>query len=195
VTSITWGDTDRYIPDRYVKLIDGNNNIYEGDLLSGSLFQISLEHKRLHDGYHFEIGSFETLNNGASAVFGVTTPDTATYAHMTFKVDGTSQTELYIYEDSEYTGGTATTAINNNRVSSNTSVLSIYKNPTVSSLGKLLFSQSKGLSGTNPTVADNEGIFERDKEIILNKNKKYIFKFISRDDSNIVSYIGNWYEL
>ena len=87
-----------------------------------------------------------------------------------------------------------TTPFNNDRNSSHASSLIIRKNATVSNTGDLIFSQSKGAEGTTPSKANSEGITEREREIILQSNTKYLFRITSRDNGNIISYCGEWYE-
>jgi len=174
-----------------IDYLAGNSGI---DRATETLQIITYEHHEIHAGSHFYICSFETLDDGDSADFAVTTPNTAKWAHMTFQVEGTSQTEFYIYEGSAVTGGTATTPLNNDRNSANTSDLTIAKNPTVNTLGTMIYSQSKGLVGATPSKADSEGVVTREREIILKQNTTYIFRITSRQDDNIVSYCGEWYE-
>ena len=164
------------------------------DLVTGSGQVISQEHHEIHEGDHFFICGFETEASDGTIKFTVQTPDTIKWAHMLFEVEGTSQTEIRIYEDAVATGGTPAVAINNNRNSLNTSDLTIIKDPTVSDAGDLLFAQSKGLVGVVPSATPKEGLDKREKEIILKQNTKYLFEITSKDDDNIISYCGEWYE-
>jgi len=158
---------------------------------------IEAEHKQIHLGRHFFICGFETENNNGTIIFIVVTPNSDIYTHMTFEIQGTSQTEIYIYEGSTYNPatGTAGTPLNNNRNSTTTSSLTVVKDPTITADGTLLFSQSKGLGGATPNAADSEGITRREREIILKKNTVYQFKIVSKDNTNIISYCGEWYEV
>lgn len=174
-----------------VNYIAGKSGV---DAMTESLQTIDYEHHEIHSGDHFFYCNFATLGSGASIDFGVTTPNTTKWAHVTFEISGTSQTEFYIYEASAFTGGTTVTAINNNRNSATASTLVIVANPTVTSVGTLLSMQSKGLAGTNPASADSAGVTERNREIIFKQNTKYILRITSRDTNNIVSYCANWYE-
>jgi hypothetical protein len=155
---------------------------------------VDYEHHEIHGGSHYFISGFEIEAEDGTIIFGVTTPNSLKYAHMLFQVSGTSQTEIYIYEGSTITGGASSTPINNNRNSSNTSVLTLVKDPTVNANGTLIFSSSKGLKGTTPARADVEGLESRNKEIILKANTIYTFQIVSKDDDNIITYIGEWYE-
>ena len=174
-----------------IDYLAGNSGI---DASTETLQTIEYEHHQIHAGSHFYICSFETLADNASVDFAVTTPNTTKWAHMTFEIEGTSQTEFYVYEGSAVAGGSATTPMNNDRNSAKTSDLTISKNPAVTTLGTMIFSQSKGFAGTTPSRASAEGIVSRDREIILKQNTTYIFRITSRQADNIISYCGEWYE-
>ena len=166
--------------------VDGSTNALAG---------ISYEHHEIHSGSHFYICGFETLDEDAEADFVVETPNTAKWLHMSFAVTGTSQTELAIYEGATVAAdGTLTTPLNNNRNSDKVSVATVRKNPTVSNAGTLIYQSSSGLAATNPTRADIDGLIQREREIILRQNTKYLFRITSRQDNNIVNYCGEWYE-
>lgn len=114
---------------------------------------------------------------------------------MTFDIEAISQTEFRIYENAvmTLTGGTPTTPMNNNRNSTNTSVMTVYKTPSINTTGSLIYSQSSGYAGVTLQNA-KEGIVSRNKEIILKQNSDYIFRITSKDDDNIINYCGEWYE-
>lgn len=164
------------------------------DNLTNAIETIDYEHHEIHGGSHFYLCGFETIADTVEIDFAVTTPNTTKWSHMTFDIEGTTQTEFYIYEASAVTGGTAATPLNNNRNSTTTSVLTIVKNPTVNTEGNLIFSQSKGKAGATPSKASSGGVVTRNREIILKQNTTYIFRITSADDDNIISYCGEWYE-
>ena len=155
---------------------------------------IDYEHHEIHSGSHFFVSGFTTLADDASLNFGFETPAGDKKVHVTFEVSGTSQTEFYVYEDATYTGGTAVTPINNYRDSTNTSIATVVSAPTISDDGTQIFSFSKGNAGTTRQMADTEGFARREREIILKAGSKYVFRLTSRDDDNVVSYLGEWYE-
>ena len=131
------------------------------DGATNTLQTIEYEHHEIHGGTHFYICDFETLNSGATADFAVTTPAGSKWSHMIFEVNGTSQTEMRIYEGATVSGGTSTTPLNNDRNSDTASVLTVSKNPSVSVAGTVIYAQSKGLGGATPNAADREGFVQR----------------------------------
>jgi len=164
------------------------------DDLTGGLTVMEHFHKKIHDGDNYFVAGFETLDADNSINFAVTTPDSNTEIHMSFMTNGVSRTEVYVYEDAEVSGGTTATPINNNRNSTNTSSLTIAKNPTINTQGTLIYSETRGLEGTNKIPSLSAG-FGRSRELVLKRNSTYIFQIKSKEDTNHVSYLGSWYEL
>jgi hypothetical protein len=155
---------------------------------------IDFEHHEIHEGDHFSVTGFESVNSGASVNFVTQTPNTTKWTHMTFDVQGTSQTEIRVYEGATWSGGTSSSPINNNRNSATTSTLTVSYKPTVTASGTLIYSQSRGLKGATPAVADNVGNIVRTHELILKSGTSYLWAIKSADDSNVISYQGHWYE-
>ena len=186
-------DYDDDAPYTDVTLKDEDGNTLTVDDSTGSLVRISYVHHEIHEGNHYFLSAFDTFDNGDEIVFGVTSPDTDKEAHITTLVQGTSQTEVYIYAGATFTGGVPVTPVNNNGNSENTSDLDIVIAPNVSDLGTLIFAESTGKAGVNPTKSSS-GQNERENEIIQKRNTAYIYKAISRDDGNIITYRSSWYE-
>ena len=160
----------------------------EIDSYTHSQSTIEEEHHQIHEGNHFFIASYETLGDGDVADFVVETPDSSTEVHMVFMVEGTDTVSIEVYEDVDAAAdGAVQTPYNSNRNSSNTSVATIRKNPTVNDAGTLLLKQKTG-------ARNKIGITSRVNELVLKKNTKYLYRITSHIASNIVTYIGEWYE-
>lgn len=175
-------------------ITDDDQDFLEMDDSTWALNTIDYAHHEVHAGSSFYVKMFETLADDATVNFSIKTSNTTKWAHMTWQVEGTSQTEMLVYEGAVVEGGTATTPLNHNRNSATTASVAVSKNPTVTSYGTLIYSASHGKAGTTPAVADNLGNVKRELEIILKQNTQYMFLIISRDNDNIVSYDGEWYE-
>jgi hypothetical protein len=163
------------------------------DGATNSLNTVDYSHHEIHSGNHYFIAGFQEVGEDVSIDFGITTPDTDVTAHVTTLINGTSEIEIYIYEDSVFTVGTPVIPVNNNRNSLNTSDMAIVIGPTISDLGTELSAQSSGKAGTTPQKAVG-GLNTRENEINLKRNTKYIFQTISRDSANILSFRADWYE-
>lgn len=154
---------------------------------------IDYAHHEIHEGNHYFIKSYTTLNNGADIDFCVTTPDTTKWSHMTFIVQGTAITTMEIYESVTFSdAGASITAYNNNRNSSNTSSLTVASERGISVAGNKIW-EAKGGTATNPQNR-NGLIFREDDEMILKQNASYVFRLISSTDGNIIDYKASWYE-
>ena len=167
------------------------------DSSTQSLNAISYEHHETHGGNHYFVCDFDTLTSGTSTDFGMTTANGSKWVHLVFDINGTSQTEFRIFEGATLSGGVSASPYNNNRNSDNTSTVTLSKNPVISggtpTSGTNIYSQSKGLAGANKIAADNEGLVNREREIVLKSGTSYLFEIKAVDD-NIISYCGEWYE-
>lgn len=159
-----------------------------------SLSTIEFEHHEIHEGNHYFIAGYDTLASAATIKFVVTTPASGTIeAHMTFGITGSSVFEMGVYEGlSGYLGGTALTAINNDRNSTNTSELTVVLDPSgLTYSGTLIDSFKVGSSDKkNPQIGEGT----RDRELILKFGTIYLFEITSGAADNVISYKGNWYE-
>lgn len=158
---------------------------------------IDFSHNQIHEGNHYYINGFSTLNSGNELYFGINT--TNKFIHMFFDIEGTTQTEVYEYESPTLSGGIVGSVFNNNRASTNTSSIIVTMNPTISGAsptsGTLIYSQSRGVGGTNPANARFIGKSNREDEIILKKDNTYLWRIKSAVNNNIIDYEGFWYEI
>ena len=184
-------DTDILFTE--TSIIDENGDAIEIDATTRALIAIDYPHHEIHEGSHYFITGFGVVANGGDITVGVTTPDILTRAHVTYLISATSQIEIYIYEDSAFTLGTPIPARNNDREHGNGSDLLLVTAPVITDLGLQISAQSSGKAGTNPSKGTG-GAAERENEIILKRNTKYLFQTISRDNDNIVSFRADWYE-
>ena len=161
------------------------------DSITHILSTIESEHGTIHDGKHFYINSYKTLNNGETIILALTTP-ASKKIHFVYEAYSTGETVIEFYEGSDISGGDSITPINNN--SSIVSETTIVKNPTVNSYGDRIGELKWGASGTKFIPAVGGG-FSRTNEVILRIKTTYIVKISSGGDGNIINYIGSWYEL
>ena len=73
-----------------------------------------------------------------------------------------------------------------------TTLAKIQSDGAVSTAGTLIYSASFGIDGNVRLVKG--GNVSRDKEIILKNSSTYRFLIESNTASNIITYIGEWYE-
>ena len=170
-----------------VKITDGTSDA-SIDGSTATLQTIEYEHHEIHAGTHYFVAGYESEDNGGTVEFVFTTPDTDEEQHLTFEVVGTQNTTLDVYKGStSIEGGSSVTPINNNGRSSNTSNVTVLKDPASITDGNLIFSQS---SGANKSV----GIIARDREVVLDRDSTYLFRLTSGGNSNIINWNAEWYE-
>lgn len=156
--------------------------------VSGSGSVIKHEHRKIHEGKHYFIRDFETEALDDTIEWIVTVP-AGTTPHLKFEIVGTDVIEVVVYEGTTgVVGGTTATPINNNRNSSNTSAMTIVKDPTsISNDGSRIWGASVG---ANKTV----GAILAQEELPLKYSTSYLFRITSKGNGNIISYYGKWYE-
>jgi len=168
------------------------------DKSTHNLSVIQTEHHKIHEGNHFLISDFDTLNSGESLYFGVITPNGSKWAHLTYDIVSTLLTEIRIWEGATLSGGTTVDSYNNNRNSPNTSSVIIKLNPTISGTtptsGTLISASAWGTTSPTPSKLGVGGGTSRVNELILKSGTNYIFQITSVVDNNLISYDAIWYE-
>jgi len=184
----------------------GTSQIYDGavgpatiDKSTHAFNIINYEHHEIHSGDHYFTCNFGNIGSGATLTIGATTAAGSKWSHLLFDWQANNQTEFRIFEGATYSGATVWTAYNNNRNSSNTSIVTDkIINPVISGAsptsGTEIWSQALGLDGATPSKASAGGFSVRGKEVILKSGTSYLFEFKSAADDNTISYCGEWYE-
>lgn len=172
---------------------DGDTYVSVGgrlDSITEATEVINYEHHEIHSGSHYYIEGCVELNSGDELRVKLVTPDTAKWAHFIWDISssGILTTELYEGASGGMAGGAVATPINNNRNSSNVSVLTITSGVAEATDDGTLISQA--CWGTRQFG----GATNRGDEIILKQNETYLRKFISGANSNLVSFKASWYE-
>ena len=182
-------------------IIGGSGGYFYNDKSTKAMPSIDYAHHEVHDGNHYNVRGFTSgLGSGAGLIWCVTTPNTTKWAHMTFQIEGTTQTEVYVYEGVSCSGGTAITPRNNNRNAGDNSSLILMQNPVISGAnavaasGVLIEKYSKGLEGTTPSKSSFNGEVTREDEMILKSGTTYLYYIKSVGAGNIIDFAGTWYE-
>lgn len=159
------------------------------DETTGGLIVVDFEHHEIHEGDHFFVAGVTAMGLNGTIDFLFTTPNTTKWSHMTFSILGNAGgVNIKMYESANTSGGTAVTAINNNRNSAVTSTATVKTNPTtITTLGTLIYEAESG-------VNRGAGFIDRAREIVLKQNTSYVFRITSLAAANNVSYAGEWYE-
>jgi len=169
--------------------VDANGYALQNDATTHHTVVIDHFDHSVNDGSFFYVCDYTTLGASATADFVVTTPDTTTWAYMTMNIEGANDgVRLEIYEGTTHDGdGSAVTALNSNRNSAATTVLTIQLDPTISNDGTRIYGDQSGQNRRTGTVG-------RGRALILKQDEDYLFRITSLGAANVVSYCGEWYE-
>lgn len=162
------------------------------DKATDSLQTIEYEHHEIHAGSHYYVAETLELGSGSVTTFAVQTPNTTQWTHMVFNLTSAFDMTMKIFEDSSanMSSGSATTAFNSNRNSSNSTTLVIRQNPTITTTGTQIYIYRSGGS----VVRNNAGSISRENELVLKQNTTYLFQITSNAASNAIGYLADWYE-
>ena len=157
------------------------------DSLIDARVTIDSGHNKIHAGKHFVVSGQATLASAAVQDILFTVP-AGKYSHVLFTIRSTGEANSYLSENPTVSeNGTLQPAINRNRVSANTSDISVHRSPTVSTPGTTLISYHFGSGQTSggDARANNEWIFNEGL---------YLLRITSEAANNDVSWIVDWYE-
>jgi len=163
------------------------------DAGSSAMVGIDFVHHKVHDGDHYFHAEHYTLDDEEARTYLISLPDDI-YVHLWFDVSGSAITEVQFFEGTTRTGSTDSIVVpvNNNRNSSNTSSMSLFSaSSTDGSDGTEIFA-SKG--GSSSRAFSQPHSVRGDDEIILKKDTKYLLRATSGTDSNLVTFIIEYYE-
>ena len=157
------------------------------DGLTNALRVISYPHHEIHGGNGYSASKKFTHGAGASPNILIVTPDTTKYAHLVFAIISNAVVEATIYEGTDYTGGSALAAVNRNRNSANTSVLTLTTDATGASKGTAIWTFKAG-ANKEIVQAGNERL-----EFILKQNTKYLIETVGAN-GDLITALLDWYE-
>ena len=163
------------------------------DKTTRALVAIDSATSKTHDGNRYYVSGYDTFDANEAIAFVTTTPDTDTWIHMRFAIQATGATTLNVYKDaSADNDGTNILPTNFNANSSNTSVLVVSADPTITDDGTPVYSEAFGY--TNTPAQRAPGILTSKAELVLKQDSKYIWYISSDSATNVISYLGYWSE-
>lgn len=143
----------------------------------------------VHAGSAFLVSVAQDIAASANLDLLFVTPNTTKWAHLTLTVQVEGEMILYVYEDTDSTGGAAVTAHNRNRNSGTSSVLTVTSGPTVTTPGTTILSAILGSGNRTGGGAEEGG------DIVLKQNTKYLFRITNTiAQAKWVSLIITWCE-
>lgn len=162
---------------------------------TGYLTSIGFEHHKIHEGEHYTCSDYDSDVDSTNKDWLVRAPASGS-VHTTFEIEASKNGLVEVYEaPTTSADGTPLTCYNNDRNSSNTPTLLVFKDPTVSGTGTTrLGVLVMGSDGANP-VGDRGGKSERGKEVILKVSTDYLLRFTALNDNTRVSMDLEFYEV
>jgi hypothetical protein len=168
-------------------------------IISGAdapVIMVDVNHQRNHDGrafYAYKIAPDSAPLAANASIDIVLASPSGVYPHVT--VDGMclGNAELYIYEGTSTTGGTAFTPINRNRnySVSNPSQVAMVINPTVTSVGTELDAQLIPGGAGKKSGGGSAGSLE----YVLKPLTNYLFRLTNVNGTAHAAYLTlEWYE-
>lgn len=169
----------------------------EFDSTTGALVTLETIHHEVHEGEMFHVGHTNSnVSNGANVDMLLVTG--AKEAHAVWEVFAGGQVTVTLYEAPTVTAGnegTALTAYNMKRASTNTPTAAAYHTPTVGATGSVTLVNARILpGGTSPTTRVGGGI-RAGSEWILKPSTKYLMRVNNSSGGAIaVNVVMEWYE-
>jgi len=182
--------------------LDGQGRLYTDSIanaanidgITNAINTIDYAHHEIHSGSHFYIQGYVELNTDGVLRMKMVTPDTGKWVHFRFEItsSGICGTTLDEGASGGMTGGTPVTPINNNRNSTQTSVLTLTSGVAAASDYVARIESDKWGAG-GKFIASGGGT-SRENELILKQNTTYLRTFTSEADANIIQFKATWYE-
>ena len=182
---------------RHVALTQKNNagtQVVAG--ADAPVIMIDVNHQRNHDGrafYAYKIASDSAPLAANTSIDIVLASPSGVFPHLTVVGMCLGDAELYIYEGTSTTGGTAFTPINRNRnyAVSNVSQVAMVINPTVTSVGTEIDAQIIPGGAGKKSSGGTAGSLE----YVLKPLTNYLFRLTNvNSTSHAASLQLEWYE-
>lgn len=154
---------------------------------------IDWAHLQVHDGKSFVVNSYDTdIDIATPKLYRISVP-IGVVAHVEVELTLLAAGIGELFEAPTLTAvGTALSAINRNRESSNAARMVVAEDPTISAAGTLLgFARISGAG--NPAQPVGGQAYSR-HEFELNGGKHYLFRITTDADNNKSWLAVNWYE-
>jgi hypothetical protein len=158
---------------------------------SGARVCIEYPHHEIHEGNFFTVAYSKTINSGSVTSIMITTSAlSAGVVHFIAQVEASLAGTWIFAESTSASVGSALTAYNNNRLSSNTSGTVIVGSPTITTTGTTLETH---VVGTDAPSTRTGGSSDSRGEWILAASTSYIVHFTSSAASNATNLVLSFY--
>jgi len=172
------------------QIVDAGGKPAGVDNATETLQTIEYEHHEIHSGSSFTVSYKADIGNGATLDLLIVTPDTTTWAHMTYEVDVEAETDVLIYEAVTATAGSPVVAYNRDRNNLTPATVVVTSTPTSITAGTTIIrSYHLGSGRSSGGGARATHVF------ILKQNTKYLFRMTNATtNNNYMAVKLDWYE-
>jgi hypothetical protein len=182
----------------YITLVDNSGNLLTTNDETNTLVTMRYNEAELHAGNYYYVKGFQDVDGDGTSINLLWDVTSSELPHARWDIAAESEFNFYLYEDVSVSAlGDVVLIHNANRNELNTSTVSAYMNPTLSS-GELGDGDDGGLlvwsgvieSGKDSTVGLNRGY-----DFIGKTETMYWFKIVKIGaGTGWVDYDFNWYE-
>jgi hypothetical protein len=167
------------------------------DATTNASMTIDFSHHEIHEGDHFNVTGSTVLGATEICEFIVKTPNTTKWVHLIWDYQSTASVFTHVAYEAVTVSTTPSVVVtpqNNNRNSSNTSGLLIWRSTgtAVTSSTILVGPFTVGVSGNAQSRVG--GSASHLQERILKQNTWYIWRFTNGADAQTINFRANWYE-
>lgn len=172
-------------------------NILQGwkEGLTGYIAQMSSDHAYIHKGFS-QTAIINTGSISSAYYIGFTTPSVASGKFVHWRPINASSSANYVqaelYEGDSFTGGTAVTMIDRNRVSDNETNMQAFNQGVTSTPAGLLV-QLTGIGIEGNAATRSGGGSRAAEELVLKQNTSYVLKLTPAGATTVLMSLF-WYE-
>jgi hypothetical protein len=143
---------------------------------------------KVEQGEAFVHSSSKVMSNNEVKEFTIYVPADCDMSFL-YDVTGSKETQVELFENTTFTGGTTVTTYNRNRNSTNTLDATVKEDPTILTDGTVLEDFQTGASGGRKGSSES-----RDKRWILKCSTYYLIRITSLNSTNPISWMLNLWE-
>jgi hypothetical protein len=164
------------------------------DHITGAINMIDVVHHEVHEGEMFTTEYTRTGVADTGTVQYVMTTG-AKQPHLAFTVNAGGACQVWMYEGSTATGGTALPIYNNNRLSSRTPVSSWVHSPSAGTVGTVALVSGRFIPGGASVQTRIGGAVRSNVEWMLRTSTKYTINVVNVSGGAVtVTSVFEWYE-
>ena len=186
-------NAEKYFRGILFKTGDDDYHIPRLDESTRSIIVIDQSHHNLITGNYFRSGMNFTLSDSQVATFGLTSPACTKQIHITWSIDASSDGTFTLIEDvTSFAGGATVTPLNQNRISTETSLATCISGMSGADLitptGGTTILNAVLYAGKKLSVNRNAG-----EGFIFKTGTNYLFRYTNGTSANVIQLACEWH--